>query len=236
MSGEGGMTKSDDAMDMSTMAKSLGAAGVWGAAGPSNPWASSLAAMATANTLAFGFASQFWSLWLGMAMAPLGRREAVETVEHSAHDSLEFLSYGVEPEGALAGDETAKPARAKRARAKADPKTAATEMSAAAAQPVAAATLQPEDFRRPKKTDKPAAPDDLKLISGVGPKLEKVLNGLGVWTYAQIAAWGREEIAWVDDYLAFNGRIERDRWIAQAGALAAGGRDEYVKVFGREPR
>lgn len=87
----------------------------------------------------------------------------------------------------------------------------------------AAAVLQPEDFRRPAEIEKPENPDDLKLISGVGPKLEQVLNGLGIWTFAQIADWKPEEAAWVDDYLQFSGRIGRDNWISQAGALAKGG-------------
>lgn len=78
--------------------------------------------------------------------------------------------------------------------------------------------------------------DDLKLIAGVGPKLEETLNGLGVYHFDQIAAWTQNEIDWVDDYLKFSGRIERDNWIEQAKALAKGGWDEYVKVFGREPR
>lgn len=82
-------------------------------------------------------------------------------------------------------------------------------------------TLMPEDFRQPKAIEKPEAPDDLKAISGIGPKLEKVLNGLGIWTFGQIAAWTAEEIAWVDDYLSFKGRIARDDWIAQAKALSA---------------
>ncbi|MDF1607500.1 hypothetical protein PZ897_04870 [Hoeflea sp. YIM 152468] len=86
-----------------------------------------------------------------------------------------------------------------------------------------AATLAPEHFRRPAEIAKPEAPDDLKLIAGVGPKLEQVLNRLGVWTFAQIAAWQPEEVAWVDDYLQFRGRIDRDGWISQAGALARGG-------------
>ena len=85
----------------------------------------------------------------------------------------------------------------------------------------AADVLLPEDFRQPKAMDKPAKPSDLKAISGIGPKLEKVLNGLGIWTYAQIAAWSPQEIAWVDDYLSFNGRIGRDEWTAQAAVLAA---------------
>ena len=79
-------------------------------------------------------------------------------------------------------------------------------------------------------------PDDLKWISGVGPKLEETLNGLGVYHFEQVAAWTQREIDWVDDYLKFSGRIERDNWIEQAKALAKGGWDEYVKVFGKEPR
>ena len=86
-----------------------------------------------------------------------------------------------------------------------------------------AKALQPEDFRRPAEIERPETPDDLKLISGVGPKLEQVLNGLGVWTFAQIAGWQPEEAAWVDDYLQFPGRIHRDGWISHAGMLAKGG-------------
>jgi ubiquinol-cytochrome c reductase cytochrome c1 subunit len=78
--------------------------------------------------------------------------------------------------------------------------------------------------------------DDLKLISGVGPKLEKTLNGLGFWHYSQVAKWSKADVAIVDDELSFKGRIERDDWISQAKALAKGGRDEYVRVFGKEPR
>jgi NADH-quinone oxidoreductase subunit E len=78
----------------------------------------------------------------------------------------------------------------------------------------------PEDFRKPAAIEKPEQPDDLKAISGIGPKLERVLNDLGVWTYAQIADWHREEIAWVDDTLGFKGRIERDAWLAQAAKFA----------------
>lgn len=65
--------------------------------------------------------------------------------------------------------------------------------------------------------------DDLKLISGVGPKLEKTLNGLGFWHFSQIAKWTNEDIAIVDDELSFKGRIERDDWVKQANALAKGG-------------
>lgn len=65
-----------------------------------------------------------------------------------------------------------------------------------------------------------AGGDDLKKISGVGPSLEKKLHGLGVTSYAQIAAWTPEEAARIDEELQFKGRIEREDWIAQAKALA----------------
>jgi NADH-quinone oxidoreductase subunit E len=80
--------------------------------------------------------------------------------------------------------------------------------------------LMPEDFRQPKAIDRPAKPSDFKAISGIGPKLEKVLNGLGIWTYGQIAAWTPEEIAWVEDYLSLKGRVGRDDWTRQAAVLA----------------
>lgn len=73
--------------------------------------------------------------------------------------------------------------------------------------------------KAPVAIERPEQPDDLKIISGIGPKLEQVLNGMGVWTYAQIAAWTAEEIAWVDGTLGFSGRIGRDGWIDQAARL-----------------
>jgi NADH-quinone oxidoreductase subunit E len=93
-----------------------------------------------------------------------------------------------------------------------------------------------EDERRPAGIDRPAEPDDLKLISGVGPKIEGILHSLGIFTFAQIASWTEGEREWVDTYLNFRGRIERDQWVRQAEALARGGVAEYVRVFGKEPR
>ncbi|WP_342075260.1 NADH-quinone oxidoreductase subunit E [Yoonia sp. SS1-5] len=62
--------------------------------------------------------------------------------------------------------------------------------------------------------------DDLKKISGVGPKLEGVLHDLGFWHFDQIAKWTEAEVAWVDSRLKFKGRITRDNWMAQAAELA----------------
>jgi NADH-quinone oxidoreductase subunit E len=93
-----------------------------------------------------------------------------------------------------------------------------------------------DDANKPKAMERPDRPDDLKLISGVGPKIENTLHSLGVFTYAQVASWKKAEREWVDGYLNFHGRIERDDWVKQAKALAKGGEAEYVRVFGKKPR
>ncbi|CAN7664135.1 NADH-quinone oxidoreductase subunit E [Mesorhizobium amorphae] len=92
-----------------------------------------------------------------------------------------------------------------------------------------------EDKNRPAGIAKPALVDDLKLISGVGPKVEGTLHELGIFTFAQVASWKKAEREWVDGYLSFHGRIERDDWVKQAKALAKGGVAEYIRVFGKKP-
>jgi len=72
----------------------------------------------------------------------------------------------------------------------------------------------------PPRMKKPAKPDDLKKISGVGPKLEGILNGLGIYKFEQISKWKKAEREWVDGYLKFKGRIDRDDWVSQAKKLA----------------
>ncbi|KFC72481.1 NADH-ubiquinone oxidoreductase chain E [Devosia sp. LC5] len=80
------------------------------------------------------------------------------------------------------------------------------------------------------------APDDLKLISGVGPVLEGRLNALGITQWSQVAKLSAEDIARVEDSLSFKGRVARDNWLQQADVLARGGVEEYRKVFGKDPR
>jgi predicted flap endonuclease-1-like 5' DNA nuclease len=63
-------------------------------------------------------------------------------------------------------------------------------------------------------------PDDLKLIVGVGPVLERMLHSLGVATFRQIARWTERDVAEFDAKLPeFPGRIVRDQWVTQARAL-----------------
>jgi predicted flap endonuclease-1-like 5' DNA nuclease len=64
--------------------------------------------------------------------------------------------------------------------------------------------------------------DNLALIKGVGPQSVERLNQIGIWHFAQVAAWSAEETEWVGNYLSFPGRIERDQWVSQASQLAQG--------------
>lgn len=92
--------------------------------------------------------------------------------------------------------------------------TAATQTAA----PAPAAGVKPANLLTEARDGKA---DDLKKISGVGPKLEALLNKNGVFHFDQIAAWSQEEIAYMDDQLSFKGRIERDGWLEQAAGFAA---------------
>lgn len=75
----------------------------------------------------------------------------------------------------------------------------------------------------PPLLDAPGAPDDLKLIVGVGPVIERMLYQMGYATYRQIARWSEREIDDVDARLPeFSGRIRRDGWVTQARALHFG--------------
>jgi predicted flap endonuclease-1-like 5' DNA nuclease len=75
-------------------------------------------------------------------------------------------------------------------------------------------------------------PDNLQRISGVGPKHEKILHGLGFFHFDQIAAWSDEEIAWVDDRLKCKGRTMREEWPRQAKLLAEGKQEEFHQLYG----
>lgn len=74
---------------------------------------------------------------------------------------------------------------------------------------------------KPMPIDKPfgGVADDLTQIGGIGPKIQDVLNSLGIFHYDQIAEWTPENVAWVDQYLNFEGRISREGWVEQAAVL-----------------
>ena len=91
--------------------------------------------------------------------------------------------------------------------------------------PVETSTKLPAKAAGPELLKRPRGKaDDLKLISGIGPAFEKLLNKTGVWHFGQIASWLAADVAHVDALLkGFHGRIKRDEWVKQAKKLAKAG-------------
>ncbi len=126
--------------------------------------------------------------------------------------------------------------KAEKAGAKAESKPKSTKTGAAAKSPPkktakpSTSTEVVDPGRRPEALSAPrdGGADDLKLIKGVGPKLEKLLFSLGFYHFDQVAKWDAKEVAWVDQNLeGFKGRVSRDEWVAQAKVLAQGKDTEF---------
>ncbi len=127
------------------------------------------------------------------------RRKRGHRQHYTVLKVLEILTGGAKP--------SAKPT-AKTAKAKADTKPAEKKAE------------------RPASDDKATAKsneaDDLSLLSGVGPVLEKKLREAGITTFRQIAELTPEQAKELDEKLGLRGRIEREEWIEQAKELMAG--------------
>jgi predicted flap endonuclease-1-like 5' DNA nuclease len=113
--------------------------------------------------------------------------------------------------------------------------SAATPAPAAAAPVAAASSPAPAAAGSPRRPEALAAArggraDDLKIIKGIGPKLEQLCHRLGFYHFDQVAGWTADEIAWVDENLeGFKGRVTRDRWVPQAQAIVTHGPQEFLR-------
>ena len=83
------------------------------------------------------------------------------------------------------------------------------------------------DERPPDLSGPHGEPDDLKRIKGVGPVIERKLNEIGIFHFHQIAAFSDENIRWIDNNLAFPGRVNREQWVGQAKLLEMGVSTEF---------
>lgn len=176
------------------------------------------AAMAAATAIGFGVTSQIAGFMLGamQGLAETAQKTSVATGEQPA-------AKAAAPEGtpmvAVKTAPVAKPKVVAKAPVKAQP----VKAKLAVVEPVAVAPVKAEKPKRQKVARVvETQADDLKRISGIGPKLEQVLNGMGVRRYADVALWSDKDVQRFDDQLGFAGRIARDGWVAQAKALMKG--------------
>ena len=130
------------------------------------------------------------------------RRKRGHRQHYTVLKVLEILTGGAKPSARPAKKAAAKKADEKPAAKKADEKTAAKKEEAAQAAA--------------------GEGDDLSLLSGVGPVLEKKLREAGITTFKQIAELTPEQAKELDEKLGLRGRIEREEWIEQAKELMAG--------------
>ena len=89
--------------------------------------------------------------------------------------------------------------------------------------------LNTEKFEEMLETEAPAVPtdaddgglrDDLKMIKGIGPAIQKTLNEMGIRRFGQIADMSEYDIDRVAQRLkGFRSRIYREDWIGQARDL-----------------
>lgn len=82
-----------------------------------------------------------------------------------------------------------------------------------------------------KAAPKASTRDDLKIIEGIGPKVEELLNAKGIYTFAQVAEMSQEEI---DAFLEGAGprfAIRKgDAWAEQA-VLARDGKFDDLEAL-----
>ena len=122
------------------------------------------------------------------------------------------------------------PAPAARAAPKPSAPPPPAQAAAAAAKPAPQPPpTAPEPKAAPAAAAKPAEPDDLTAIEGIGPKISRVLRGAGVRTYAQLAAM---KPAAIKQVLTDSGvRVGDPATWPQQAKLAADGKWEKLKTL-----
>jgi len=71
--------------------------------------------------------------------------------------------------------------------------------------------------------------DDLEEVFGIGPVISKMLNGMGITSFRQIARFTPQDVATVESALEFfPDRIVRDDWMSSARKL-------HIEKYGNDP-
>jgi NADH-quinone oxidoreductase subunit E len=154
--------------------------------------------------------------WLGKSAGGSAAKTAAKVEAGAiAAGLVSPLAKAVVEKSKAAKAEPAADAKPEKATAKADATPAA----------VAEGGAKPKGLKAARK----GVADDLQKIEGIGPVLEKLCHGLGIFHFDQIAAWGLPEIAWMDGNLkGFRGRVTRDKWVAQAKLIGEIGMEAFL--------
>ncbi|MFK7859586.1 MAG: hypothetical protein AB8B64_12230 [Granulosicoccus sp.] len=134
----------------------------------------------------------------------------IEALEVRVREQQSLMSQSVEPTGAATAD--------KQALSNAPERTQETSYSADGS----TEDKSDSSVRKTPLYQAPSEKDDLKLIKGIGPVMERTLNELGVTTFKQLANFNQDDIDKVSEAIgAFSGRIERDDWVGKAQKLVS---------------
>jgi NADH-quinone oxidoreductase subunit E len=171
-------------------------------------------AMAVMTAYGMSVAAQMTSMMLGVLQGPC-TAESAETPEPATAGA---------PVVAPKPSARVVPLRPRAAKVAEAAPAAADRPGSKATKPAKVPAAKPA--RAKAKAAAPAKPaaggDDLKKISGIGPRLEQELKARGIVRFAEIAALTRAAAKKLDGELGLEGRIVRDDWAGQAKALSGG--------------
>ena len=77
----------------------------------------------------------------------------------------------------------------------------------------------------------PVVPDDLKIVEGIGPKIEGLLNNEGILTFAQLAVTTTERIKEILDAAGPRFQMHDPTTWPQQSALARDGKWDELKAW-----
>ncbi|MEM8616978.1 MAG: phasin family protein [Pseudomonadota bacterium] len=146
-------------------------------------------------------------------------RASTEGADDAVRARVERLSDEIAAVGGKTKPKKAKKAKKVKKANKAKAKSVAAE---AAPAPTVEETVEVPATDAQGRLEEPVGKaDDLKVIKGVGPVLERKLFAAGIFHYWQIAALDAGQIESLETDMSFPGRIARDNWVQQADELAA---------------
>jgi NADH-quinone oxidoreductase subunit E len=186
-------------------------------------FAEQAAALAVMTAYGMSVAAQMTGMMLGSLRGP---------VDASDLAASEAKPAPVEPEANTSPNVVPlRPAAAHTTAAVPVPSAVAAKPHRAAGTVKAKASLAKPAATKPARRTTPASAvtakaaaggDDLKKISGIGPRLEQVLNERGVRSYADLASMSKAALKKLDAELGLEGRVVRDDWASKARALSGG--------------